>query len=212
VLRILFKFGWLLVAAGVVIVLASCVSLSPFMIREAPLPQGWPELTPVGEIRVQTYPVVRAAVVSAEQAGGGMEPMFYTLFEHIQERGIPMTAPVDMGFADSGAERGMSSMAFLYRSPAEGTLGAAGRVQVVDSEPATFVSIGVRGDYTAEFFAAQVQKLRAWLAAQEVWRAAGAPRYLGYNSPFIPRFVRYGEIQIPVRPAGEQSDAHATGG
>jgi hypothetical protein len=196
--RRLIKIGLGVVLMGAVSMLASCVSFSPFRISEAALPQDWPELTPVGEIRIQAYPVYRAASVTADQAGSEMEQMFGVLFRHIKDEGIAMTAPVDMGYANGEMAAGPTDMAFLYRSTQQGTLGADGDVQVRDVDPATFVSLGVRGGYEPTRIAPEVEKLMAWLAEHPEWQACGPPRYLGYNSPFVPAFMRYGEVQVPV--------------
>lgn len=47
------------------------------------------------------------------------------------------------------------------------------------------------------------ERRRAWLTEHPEWTAAGPPRSLAYNSPFVPGFVKYSEVQIPVarRPA-----------
>ena len=189
----------LLVSAGVV----GCVRVSggTWYVRSAPVPADWPEPTPVGEVQVKTYPVYRAAVVADADVGGdGMRPMFMALFRHIQANEISMTAPVEMGYGDgtSGASR-MESMAFLYRTRDLGGVGDEGAVRVLDVEPRTYASVGVRGDYTDRNFEKGLAVLQAWLAdnAGRV-STTGPPRYLGYNGPFVPRFMRYGEVQIPI--------------
>ena len=54
-----------------------------------------------------------------------------------------------------------------------------------------------------------LEQLRTWLAKHPEWAAAGPPRSLAYNSPFVPWFAKYSEVQIPVvrkadgQPAGE---------
>lgn len=196
--RRILEIGAGVLLTGVIVFLASCVSFAPFMIREAALPDGWPALTPVGQIQIKTYPVYRAATVTAADAGGRMEPMFNTLFGHIKSEGIAMTAPVEMGYQADDVPAGMTRMAFLYHSPRQGRTGADGIVQVADAEPGTFLSLGVRGAYDGVFIAKQVAKLKAWLAAQNVWQVSGPPRCLGYNSPFVPLFLRYAEVQIPI--------------
>lgn len=197
---------------GALTMLASCVSFQPFMIREAPLPEGWPELTPVGEIRVQEYPVYRAASVESDGRRNAMNPMFSELFGHIKKEGIAMTAPVDVGYDPNNRDAGPTRMAFLYRSTAQGATGLDGEVLVEDVQPATFASLGMRGNYKVEIIDEQVQKLSAWLNEQSAWRATGPPRYLGYNGPFVPPFLRYGEVQFPVERAetGDPESATAT--
>ena len=199
--RRIIQIGLGVALVGVIVMLASCVSFSPFMIREAALPENWPELTPVGRFRVQTYPAYRAASVAAEQTGGDMSEMHGVLFRHIRNQGIPMTAPVDMNYTADNVAAGPTRMAFLYRSTQQGTTGIDRNVQVQDFEPSEFASLGVRGGYSPAWIASQVQKVRAWLDTQDQWQPSGPPRYLGYNSPFVPAFMRYGEVQIPVEPA-----------
>lgn len=171
-------------------------------INEAPLPEGWPELTPVDEIQVKQYPVYRAAVIS-DRADGSQSGMFRPLFNHIQRKDIAMTAPVEMTY--DGDKQ--SSMAFLYRNPEMGSPGSDAddqRVEVKDIDQQTAVSIGVRGSYTKEHFDEAVGKLKAWLDENKVkWQADGEARYLGYNSPFVFGFLRYGEVQIPIKPTGD---------
>ncbi len=168
-------------------------------INEAPLPEGWPELTPVDEIQVKQYPVYRAAVID-DETDGSQSGMFRPLFNHIKRKDIAMTAPVEMTY--DGDKQ--SSMAFLYRNTEMGTPGsdeADSRVEVRDISEQTAVSIGVRGRYTTERYNKALDKLNAWLdERQGQWQAVGEPRFLGYNSPFVPWFMRYGEVQIPVEP------------
>ena len=122
------------------------------------------------------------------------------LFRHIKANGIAMTAPVDMGYDAGGSTSPrMRSMSFLYRSADLGTAGADGVVQVRDRAPQMFASVGVRGSYTAERFEQGMSRIRTWLSENaERVTPTGPPRYLGYNSPFVPPFLRYGEVQIPI--------------
>jgi hypothetical protein len=175
------------------------VSNGTWYIRNAAVPEGWPELTPVGEVEVKPYPVYRAATVTeTDLSGAGMQPMFMELFRHIKDNDIAMTAPVAMTYADGDAAPAMSSMAFLYRRPDQGVAGTDGPVRIEDLEAHRFASVGMRGGYTAETYTKGLGLLRAWLEAHPEWRATGGPRFLGYNGPFVPVFMRYGEVQIPV--------------
>ena len=186
----------------------------PFMFREAKLPQGFPPPGPVGEVIVKDYPPYRLARFRAVEASRlvSSDDMFMPLFNHIKRNDIAMTAPVEIEYAGSSApadaagtmdgQQHATSMAFMYAAP---NLGAAGRdpaderVVVEDIPAMTVLSIGVRGGYTEKNFAAALAKLDDWLAAsQERLRVAGPPRYLAYNSPFVPWFLKFGEVQLRV--------------
>jgi len=212
------------------------------MFNEAPLAEGWPELTPVGEIQVKAYPQTRAAVVRDESpevdvedasAQGDavveeplksraerrreMDGAFMKLFRHIKKNEIAMTSPVDMGYAEVDAEAADAdavpeqvSMAFLYRRTDQGEAGEDGEVLVEDVPARTYVSIGVRGGYTDKRFVKNLAALDVWLEENaDDWEPGGPPRYLGYNSPFVPPFMRYGEVQRPVRAIGVEAEAEA---
>jgi hypothetical protein len=173
---------------------------SAWQFRSAPTPEGWPDVTPVERVELRSYPVVRAALVDqADLERGDDDSMFMTLFRHIDRNEIAMTAPVEMRYEDTAAGPRMTSMAFLYRTPELGGVGEEGAVRVDDLPSQTYASTGLRGGYTIANYREGLARLQAWLAENaEVWRAAGPPRYLGYNSPFVLPFLRYGEVQIPV--------------
>lgn len=164
---------------------------------EAPLPNGFPKPTPVGEIRVQQYPKYRLARTDMTSIEGRA---FLTLFNHIQRRDIAMTAPVEMTYADTGdAVLKKSGMSFLYRSTDQGELGVQGKVQVVDIPAHRTVSIGIRGEATAERISDAKRRLENWLKTHaEEYEEAGALRVMGYNSPFVSNSKRFTEVQIPV--------------
>jgi hypothetical protein len=82
-----------------------------------------------------------------------------------------------------------------------GPTGSDGRVTVVDTEPATFLSIGVRGAYGGATVERGLQTLNAWLGGQDEWVATGEVRALYYNGPYIPDDRKWAEVQVPVRPA-----------
>ncbi len=191
---------------------------STFWVKEAPLPEGWPELTPVGVVQVKDYPDTRAAVVRrdvddsssgetsrdakprAAERGNTSGGMFRSLFNHIKSRDIAMTSPVEMAYDDNDTSR-MSAMAFLYRHPEQGVTETNGRVSVEDFPERSYASIGLRGGYDDGRFTDALDALDDWLDTHaDTWQADGPPRYLGYNSPFVPGFMKYGEVQRPVRP------------
>jgi len=173
----------------------------PTMVSEAKLPDGFPPPGPVGEVIVKTYPAHRLAKTRAE--AGADDKMFMKLFGHIKRNDIAMTAPVTMDWAGDPAERkGPDTMAFLYAKPDLGRPGpdpADASVVVEDVPEVTVASIGVRGAYGKKTFKAGHEPLEAWLQAHPEWTVAGPPRMLAYNSPFVPWFAKYAEVQVPVR-------------
>ena len=166
-------------------------------LREAPLPVGFPEPTPLGEIALRRYPVYRAARTDMTFLEGRA---FWTLFGHIRQQGIEMTAPVEIEYTDDDApDRKKRSMSFLYRNVDQGTLGRDGKVDVVESAEQTFVSLGLRGEATKARTDDAVRRLQQWLGTHaERYAPDGPPRVLGYNSPFVPDSKRYFEVQLPV--------------
>jgi hypothetical protein len=183
----------------------------PMMIAEAKLPQGFPAPGPVGRVIAKEYPAHRLARTAADDQGS--DSMFMRLFRHIKRHDIAMTAPVEMAAAESGGgDASPASMAFLYATPETGRAGPdpgdAG--VVVEDVPATaFVSIGVRGSYTERTFGRGRDQLQKWLADHPEWTAAGPPRTLAYNSPFVPGMLKYAEVQIPVVPSPPPSQSPA---
>jgi hypothetical protein len=171
----------------------------PFLISEAKLPAGFPQPGPVGVVILKQYPACREARVDA--ASAGQNGMFMSLFNHIKTNDIPMTAPVKITWGQpvQGKSSEPVAMAFIYGQPSTGKPGNQGDVQVVDLPPQVVVSIGVRGGYNQSHFKPALEKLNSFLAIEpRRYRPIGPPRYLGYNSPFVPWFMRFGEVQLPV--------------
>jgi hypothetical protein len=193
------SFAAMGIAGAATLTVVGCVRTSgeTWYFKSASLPEDWPTLTAVDVVEVKEYPVYRAASIDAQSAGGGMNPMFMSLFKHISSNDIAMTAPVDMGYAGTD-EASMTSMAFLYRTTDIGATGQDGEVVIEDVEPRTFASVGVRGDYTSANFDKGMRQIEAWIAEQSEWQPDGSPRYLGYNGPFVPGFWKYGEVQLPL--------------
>ncbi len=157
------------------------------------MPKGFPGYTPVGQIEVKQYPAYRKA-----SASGVAE--FWTLFRHIKQNDITMTAPVEMDYGDPRAEKSSNrSMSFLYERPDQGTTGKQGSVEVIDVPAMKVVSIGCRGSRTSSAVAEAQKKLLKHLAEKkDQYAAAGPMRVMGYNSPFVPRDRNFFEVQIPV--------------
>jgi hypothetical protein len=173
----------------------------PFLFDEASLPKGFPPPGAVGEVVVKQYPASRVAVT----AGTDQDGMFRPLFQHIKRHEIPMSSPVEITWSDEPAPGDQSrpvTMAFVYRDPGIGSPGADGAVRVVDVPPQAYLSVGERGSYDRSHLTDGLRQLRAWLAAHPGrYAVTGPPRYLGYNSPFVPPFMRFGEVQLPIAAA-----------
>jgi len=167
-------------------------------IREAELPTGFPEPTPVGEIRTKSYPKYRLARTEMKRGQNGA---FNVLFNHIKENKIAMTAPVEMTYGDAANKPAAEkSMAFLYRSTQIGNPNQLGNVEVVDIAPMQTVSLGIRGKYDDKLVAKARKYLEHWLEENsQQYEATGELRVMGYNSPFVPSIMRYAEIEIPIK-------------
>lgn len=165
-------------------------------IKEAEMPKGFPSFTPVGKIEIKKYPAYRKA-----SASGPAE--FWTLFQHIKQNNVTMTAPVEMDYGDPRApENKERSMSFLYERPNQGSPGIKGSVEVIDVPAMTVVSIGCRGSRTSSAIAKARDKLVNWLDQKKTdYVSAGPMRIMGYNSPFVPRDRNFFEVQIPVKGA-----------
>jgi hypothetical protein len=162
---------------------------------ESPLPQGWPEPGPFGQVVRKKYPAYRAAFTPTSSANGG----FWKLFKHIERNGIPMTAPVEMKLDAKGTEASeMEEMAFLYQTPEVGKTGADGeQVEVRDVPAREALSYAWQGARSKAATARARQALDAELVKQNL-KASGY-RLLGYNSPFVPPAKQTHELQALIR-------------
>ncbi|MCY3001260.1 MAG: heme-binding protein [Planctomycetota bacterium] len=168
------------------------------------LPQGYPPPTPPGAFEIKSYPRARRAEVKGDSNPNfGMFFGFWPLFQHIKRKEIAMTSPVEMDY-DGFDNRGRLStvgwtMSFLYREPSMGSLGNDGDVAVEDREPVVVLSKGCKGPYLFERADETARELAAWLATNDTWESAGAPRGLFYNGPDQSNDDKWSEIQVPVR-------------
>jgi len=174
------------------------LSFKPKM--EAPLPEGYPQPTPVGKVEIKTLPVYRLAKV----ADSGNSNKFMTLFNHIQKNKIEMTAPVEMTMKPNGNKWSENSMAFLYQSTALGSTGSKDKVDVVDSSKTTVASIGMNGKMSPEAISKAKTMLVEYLQKHpESGQITGDLRVLGYNSPFMPAALSYFEVQYALLPTAK---------
>jgi hypothetical protein len=179
------------------------------LVIEAPLPVGYPAPTPPGMIELKTYPVVRRAEYSAKGSSNfGMNVGFWPLFNHIKNREIEMTSPVEMDYRPAGERtplapmkdaEGSWTMSFLYRTADLGPTGEDGRVKVLDNPEMTVVAIGMRGAYGMGTVNAGLEELQKWFAGQDEWEPVGDPRGLNYNGPQVRMRDKWSEVQVQVR-------------
>jgi hypothetical protein len=162
---------------------------------ESPLPKGWPEPGPFDQVVRKKYPAYRAAFTPTSSPNGG----FMKLFKHIERKGIPMTAPVEMKLDPSGKNAAdMEEMAFLYQTPDVGQTGADGEhVEVRDVPAREALSYAWQGARNKATTAKAREALDAELAKQKL--TATGYRLLGYNSPFVPRSKQTHELQALIR-------------
>jgi len=172
-----------------------------------PLPEGYPAPTPPGAIEIKRYPLVRRAQFSGSMTPDlGMNLAFFPLFNHIKQRQIAMTSPVEMNYEGMGrngnAKPSKWTMSFLYRNT---DLGPAGvdpkdkRISIEDIPPTTVLSIGMKGSYELDQVNKGLSELRDWLSSQSEWEEAADPRALYYNGPEVASDAKWSEVQIPVR-------------
>ena len=62
-----------------------------------------------------------------------------------------------------------------------------------------------KGMYSKTNFQASVAQLREWSQSHPEFTPAGPPRVLAYNSPFMPFWMKYAEVQIPVQATVRES-------
>ena len=163
----------------------------PVYRAESPLPKGWPEPGPFDQVVRKKYPAYRAAFTTENSPNGG----FWKLFKHIERKGIPMTAPVEMTLDPADSKKAkMEKMAFLYQSPDVGSTGPDGtQVEVRDIPAREALSYAWQGGRDAATTARARKAIDDELARLNL-KASGY-RLLGYNSPFVPRSRQTHELQ-----------------
>ena len=168
------------------------------------LPEGYPAPTPPEALEIKQYPRARRAEFRASMwPDMGRNVAFWPLFNHIKEREIAMTSPVEMDYSgvdgDGKIQKGPWIMSFLYREPAMGKVEEDGSVSVVDREPVLVLSLGQRGEYETERANQGLAQMREWLERAGRFEAAGAPRSLYYNGPEMRDRDKWSEVQLPIR-------------
>lgn len=195
-----------LLLLGVAAIGIGVLLFGAYSAASAPLPEGFPDPSPEGQIEIKYYPAYRAATV---QMTGNLEYApsrgFSPLFRHISSNDISMTAPVETRYpvttlAQEASQEGEAAVSFLYRSldivPQDVALG----IQIEDVPAMTVVSIGTRGRYSLETYQASLERIQQWLAAHPEYEVVGQPRRFFYDGPFLPDALKRSDVQIPVQP------------
>ena len=163
-------------------------------VNEASLPKGWPQPGPYNEVTQKKYPVYRAAFTES----GGRTRSFWTLFQHIKSKDIPMTAPVEMTMEEKDGSMEMAAMGFLYQDPSVGEVGADGdKVEVTDVPAMTVLSYAWMGANNGMAVEKARVALEAKLAEEKL--TAESYRILGYNGPSVPKAKRTHELQAILK-------------
>ena len=156
---------------------------------EAPLPKDWPAPGPYNIVSEKSYPSYRLALTH------GSSPFaFWTLFNHIKKKNIPMTAPVEMGMEQVESTLEKNNMAFLYQNTTVGKTGPDGKkIKIKDIPPLKTLSYAWMGPDSKTQIKKAQNALNAKLAEKGL--KATSFRLLGYNSPSISRKKRSYELQ-----------------
>ena len=174
------------------------------VLTDTKLPVGYPAPTPPGAIELKHYASVRRAEYTSDGTSTWQSIRgFWPLFQHIQRNDIAMTAPVEMETKDTNddGDPDQSTMTFLYHTTDDGPTGTDGDITITDTEPQTWLAIGVQGRITRQSWFELEKQLSDWLSTQSDWQSTGTPRTLGYNGPNIPNRNQWWEFQIQVIPA-----------
>ena len=178
---------------------------------ETRIPVGYPRPTPPGALELKHIPSVRRAEFTSpgDDRTMGMRG-FMPLFRHISTNDIAMTAPVEMEQRDTDADGSADAwtMTFLYHSTDNGPTGTDGPVEVVDTEPQTWLALGIEGRPNPADWDELEATLDEWLDAQDEWARRSEPRFLGYNGPYVPIDRQWWEIQVRVErtPPADRAD------
>ena len=175
------------------------LKFSPIM--ESGLPGGYPWPSMPGLIRVKRYPSSRIAWVG----GSWQDRLFAALFERDRQGPLAVTIPVEYTLIDGRLikqEQGLFSMSEYFRRQEQERMAttrsaiSAGPVE----KPILVVSLAMKGPYTAGNMEGPLRKLRQWLEEnKDLYEQIGHPRLLAYNSPLVWGWMKYSEVQIPIR-------------
>lgn len=160
-----------------------------------------------GPFEIRDYPAMRAAEVETtgprqEAVRAGFRPLAGYIFARDREGpSIAMTAPVTQTpSVDAGAPERAWVVRFLMPSGyalADLPRPADADLRLIEIPARRVAAVRFSGAWTDARFAAQEDKLRAWVAAQG-GRGVSAATFAYYNDPFTPSFLRRNEVLIDV--------------
>lgn len=198
------KVHHLVLLVGVVAIAALAVGV--YQASSAPLPEGFPNPTPPGQIEVKQYPEYRSATYRYQgELSEAANRAFYPLYQHISANEISMTAPVETRYPSSTLdgrgtlnEAGVAQVSFLYRSTDVYPSEIAQNIEVENIPPMTVVSLGLQGGYSYQSYQENLKRLTDWLGQHSQYRVVGNPRRFFYDGPYTPDAIKRSEIQIPI--------------
>ncbi|OQA29278.1 MAG: SOUL heme-binding protein [Verrucomicrobia bacterium ADurb.Bin345] len=149
--------------------------------------------TEPGATEVKSIPPLLA--VSATGPGTVFDSIgvpFKKLYRYIRANNVAMTVPIE-------AETSTNRMRILpSRSLRRADLKPAADVEIVEVPERQVVAVGLRGSYSVGLYERGVKDLRAWLAGQGEWIAAGEPYNVFWDPIWVPGFMKRSEVHIPV--------------
>ncbi len=195
------KITYLIIPLSIMTILA--VGIGVYQANSAPLPEGFPPLTPPNQIEVKQYPPYRVATYQTEgELSLAANQAFSPLFQHISSNQISMTSPVETRYPLStfeGSTSGKAEVSFLYRNldiiPQE----IADNIEVKDIPAMTVVSLGLQGGYSYQSYQEGLRLLTNWLKENPEYQRVGNPRRFFYDGPYKPDMLKRSEIQIPLK-------------
>ena len=172
-------------------------------IVEAPMPAGFPEYTPVGQIEVKPYPTYRMA-----KADGGSS--FWTLFSHIKKNKIAMTAPVKQEVSSEkiamtapvNQEVTDGTWRITFVMPSKYTLETLPepldtRVVLKEMPGRLFAVLKYSGTWSQKRYEEKKAQLEMFIQ-QRGFQSVGEPIFARYDPPFKPWFLRRNDVLIPI--------------
>ena len=196
----MLKINYLVVLLGIMAILG--IGIGIYKANSAPLPEGFPPLTPPNQIEVKQYPPYRLATYKIEgELSQAANQAFYPLYQHISRNDISMTSPVETRYPVTtltGSTSGQAEVSFLYANPQIMPKEIANNIEVKDIPAMTVVSLGLRGEYSYQSYQEGLKRLTIWLEEHQEYQRVGNPRRFFYDGPYVPDKLKRSEIQIPI--------------